>query len=233
MSRILIAVLFLLAHAASAADWAVEGRYAEACDCSVPCPCWNTKKPEQPTHDECRNLILFHIDKGHFGQVQLDGVDVAELVLKGKDGKTFDQSLDAGEMKRINFYLSKRLSPEVAKAAEELFTEHLSFAPPAGGKEHAVKHVDLRMKLSARRAQAVIPQILDVDIAQDGARPKTFPHDVAVVKFLSAGVTGKTVHYDFHDDGQEWKLTGTHGLFARLSYDAAARGALPWEKAAP
>ena len=228
---VLVAVFF--SSAAPAADWAVEGRYAEACDCAVPCPCWNSKKPEKATHDECKNLILFHIDKGHLGKVSLDGVDVAELVLKGIDGKTFDQALDEGGMKRINFYFSKSLTPEVARAAEELFTQHLSFAPPAGAREHAVKHVDLRMKLDALRATATIPTVLTVDIAavEDDGQPRPFIHEVGVVKFLSAGVQGKTVRYEFHDDGQQWNLSGTHGLFARLAFDSNRQGALPWEKA--
>lgn len=47
----------------------MEGRFLEACDCYVPCPCWFDEDPDEA---ECTGLVAWRIENG-----EIDGVDVS------------------------------------------------------------------------------------------------------------------------------------------------------------
>jgi len=53
------------------ADWAIEGEWFKNCNCDPGCPCdFN----QDPTHGQCEGIIAMRIDKGHYGDVSLDGL---------------------------------------------------------------------------------------------------------------------------------------------------------------
>ena len=54
--------------------WNLSGTYAEACTCDAACPCIMLS---DPTEGDCTALVGWHIDKGRFGDVALDGLNVA------------------------------------------------------------------------------------------------------------------------------------------------------------
>lgn len=55
-------------------NWRVTGDYYETCNCDYLCPCIYTDMAAEPTHGVCKVAMTFHIQKGHFGDVKLDGV---------------------------------------------------------------------------------------------------------------------------------------------------------------
>jgi len=57
-------------------DWYVEGIEFGSCNCSYGCPC---QFEALPTHGHCRGFEVVRIDKGHFGDLQLAGLNVAML----------------------------------------------------------------------------------------------------------------------------------------------------------
>ena len=57
-------------------DWYLEGISFGNCKCDYGCPC---QFELRPTHGNCRGLEMARIDKGHFGDVQLDGLCFALL----------------------------------------------------------------------------------------------------------------------------------------------------------
>ncbi len=85
--------------------WSVEGQWADACNCQAPCPCW---KREVPTAGDCGDLFYFHIEKGHYGELKLDGLDVVQ-VFKTAGGKTMAQSRKDKDVAIANTYMSKDL----------------------------------------------------------------------------------------------------------------------------
>lgn len=57
--------------------WSIEGQWFKNCNCDPGCPCdFN----QHPTHDHCEGLAAMKIEKGHFGDVPLDGLHWAGLV---------------------------------------------------------------------------------------------------------------------------------------------------------
>jgi hypothetical protein len=52
-------------------NWRLEGEWIKNCNCAFGCPCdFNAR----PTNGECRGLVGMRIAKGHFNEVQLDGL---------------------------------------------------------------------------------------------------------------------------------------------------------------
>ena len=54
-------------------DWEIRGPKIGACSCDYGCPCEFNGKP---TEGWCQGLEAHRIDKGHFGDVRLDGLVV-------------------------------------------------------------------------------------------------------------------------------------------------------------
>ncbi len=63
-----------------ATQWRLTGDYFENCSCDVACPClFSAAAPltSRPSRGVCDVVLVFHIDKGNFGDVTLDGLNVA------------------------------------------------------------------------------------------------------------------------------------------------------------
>ena len=58
-------------------DWYIEGAEFSNCNCDYACPCQFESR--RPTHGDCRGFAGVRIDKGHFGDVALDGLGAALL----------------------------------------------------------------------------------------------------------------------------------------------------------
>ena len=58
-------------------DWYIEGVEVSNCNCDYACPC--QFESLRPTYGECRGFAAVRIDKGHFGDVALDGLCAALL----------------------------------------------------------------------------------------------------------------------------------------------------------
>ena len=58
-------------------DWYIEGVEFSNCNCDYACPCQFESR--RPTHGDCRGFAAVRIDKGHFGDVALDGLGAALL----------------------------------------------------------------------------------------------------------------------------------------------------------
>lgn len=58
-------------------DWYIEGVEVSNCNCDYGCPC--QFEARRPTHGFCRGFAAVRIDKGHFGEIALDGLCAALL----------------------------------------------------------------------------------------------------------------------------------------------------------
>ena len=64
-------------------QWQLSGDYFENCSCSVVCPCLVSAAPpltSRPTEGVCNVPAVFHIESGRYGDVALDGLNVAIAV---------------------------------------------------------------------------------------------------------------------------------------------------------
>ena len=64
-------------------QWQLSGDYFENCSCTVVCPCLvSSAAPltSRPTEGVCDVPLIFHIEKGKYGGVSLDGLSVVVAV---------------------------------------------------------------------------------------------------------------------------------------------------------
>jgi hypothetical protein len=57
-------------------DWQVVGDWFDVCKCTIPCPC---AFAQRPTFGDCDGVLAYHIRRGHYGAVQLDGFNILGL----------------------------------------------------------------------------------------------------------------------------------------------------------
>jgi hypothetical protein len=60
-------------------SWQIGGDYFETCSCTYVCPCITSNLAAQPTKGPCTFAMAFHIDRGRYGSVGLDGLNFAIL----------------------------------------------------------------------------------------------------------------------------------------------------------
>jgi len=60
--------------------WELGGQYMESCNCDYLCPCIFTNPQGAATHDNCIALMVFRIDRGHHGDIPLDGLKFALVI---------------------------------------------------------------------------------------------------------------------------------------------------------
>lgn len=60
-----------------AVDWRITGTELANCNCAYGCPC---QFNALPTYGDCRAAVGYEIERGHFGQVPLDGLRMVLLV---------------------------------------------------------------------------------------------------------------------------------------------------------
>lgn len=60
----------------TAVDWHLRGDWFDVCSCRLPCPC---SFAQEPTHGDCLFTLVWHIREGHFGEVNLAGLNVVSL----------------------------------------------------------------------------------------------------------------------------------------------------------
>lgn len=72
---------FVVRGASEEAGWALKGAWSDTCSCEVACPCFFGS---EPTEHFCEGTSLFEIEKGHYGDVEIDGLTAMVTMRAGK-----------------------------------------------------------------------------------------------------------------------------------------------------
>jgi hypothetical protein len=90
-------------------QWQMEAQEILSCNCDYGCPCnFNAL----PTYGNCEALLAYHVTKGNFGDVSLDGVTFAW-------GLWWPKAIHMGEGVG-KLYVDKKATPEQVKAIEQI-----------------------------------------------------------------------------------------------------------------
>ena len=64
--------------------WKLTGEYMESCNCDYLCPCIYTNPQGPATYDHCTALMVYRIDEGSYGDVDLGRLTFALVIRSGK-----------------------------------------------------------------------------------------------------------------------------------------------------
>lgn len=209
---------------AATTPWQFSGDYFENCNCDVVCPClFSTQAPftARPTQGACDVAFGFHIDSGKYGDVSLDGLNVAMM------------AHTPGPMAEGNWsvalYLDERADEQQRQALQAIFSGAGGgvmggFAPLIGSvlgiKPASITfqkngtHRSLEMPGVAHLAVSAVPAAIpNKEIWAVDAHPFN-PQGVA----MASGDQGST----WTDYGMRWDNSGKNAHYAPVSWSSAS-----------
>ena len=202
------------------ATWQLTGDYFENCNCDVVCPCFASSVAPltaRPSRGVCDVALIFHIDKGNYGDVALDGLNVSVIV--HTPGPMADGNWTAAA------YIDERADDQQTAALGAIFTgveggPMAAFAPLIS-TQLGVKKVPIRYSIQGKRRSAEIPGIMQMAVEPiptmhpSGEIWTTLGHPVAPDRIaLAMGSSGST----FADYGMRWDNSGRNGHYAPISW---------------
>ena len=140
-----------------AAKWRLTGDYFENCNCDVVCPCLvSTAAPltAKPTQGACNVPLVFHIDKGDYDGIALDGLNVVVVAHTPGAMADGDWTLAA--------YVDERADDKQTAALGAIFGggeggPMAAFAPFVG-KHLGVKRVAIRYSINGKSRSVENPE---------------------------------------------------------------------------
>jgi hypothetical protein len=200
--------------------WQLSGDYFENCNCRVVCPCLVSPAAPltaRPSEGFCDVALAFHIDKGSYGSVSLDGLNV--VLAAHAPGPMADGNWT------VAAYIDARASDQQTQALGAIFTggeggPMAAFAPLIATNLGA-KKVPITYQISGKSRSAEIPAIMQMGVEPlpslhpGGEIWAALGHPAAPDKqALAVGRAGST----FADHGMRWDNSGRNGHYAPINW---------------
>ena len=192
-----------------APQWSISGEYFENCNCDVVCPCEISPLgffQARPDRGFCDVFLVFHINEGRFGDVDLAGLNF--VIAAHAPGVMAEGNWT------VAAYIDEKASPQQQEALGAIFTGAaggpMSAIAPLIGQNLGAKVVPIIYQNEGRKRSVRIPGVLDSTIqAVPGATP-----DAVVVKknanplFPEEWVQASGVRSTYTDYEFRWDNTG-------------------------
>jgi hypothetical protein len=170
-----------------------------------------------PTQGCCDNILAFHIDKGHYGDVTLDGLNVALAAHAPGPMAEGDWTLAV--------YIDERATDEQTAALGAIFGGDeggpmAAFAPLVG-THLGVRKTSIHYTIEGKSRAVEIPGVLAVAVDPlasmhpSGEIWGMTGHPLAPEK-IAFGV-GRTGNH-FSDHGMDWNNSGQNGHYAPIEW---------------
>jgi len=201
----------------AANDWKLDGSYFEACNCDAACPCVFTSAP---TEGVCNALVAWHIDKGYFRDVNLDGLNIAIAIHS------------PGHMLEVKWnvavYVDERAREDQRHALFSIFSGEAGGHPAAiasfVGVILGVKTVAFDYRAEGKTRSLRLGDVGDMEIeaiqGQGGADVTVTNAPFCVAPGYPA-VVAKSVQLNLTDTGLNWHITNKNGYYSPFSYSAS------------
>jgi hypothetical protein len=202
--------------------WRITGDYFENCNCDVVCPCLFSPAPpltSKPTQGACEVAFGFHVDHGKFGDVALDGFNVAVLartpgpMAEGNWTVALyvDESADESQRAALTAIFSGAAGGTMGNLAP-LISTVLGVVPApihwrADDRRRSIE-IPGRMAMGVVAAPSMVP---DQAIWARNAHP--FASEIA----MAVGTDAST----WTDFGMRWDNSGKNGHYAPIDWTNA------------
>ncbi len=143
-----------------AEKWEIEGEYFESCNCEVLCPCLLSRAQARPTEGHCNVAMAFHITRGRYANVSLDGLNVVAAF--------HTPGIMAHGNWTAALYVDERADSEQRTALERIFSGEAD--GPFGRLSALVatrlptKSVPIEFTSEDRKRKITIPKIAEITV---------------------------------------------------------------------
>jgi hypothetical protein len=198
------------------ADWSLEGEWIKNCNCAYGCPCdFNAA----PTNGDCKGLLGMRINKGHFNDINLDGLSFFVTVAfpgplhegNGQAQPIIDEQASAAQREALSNNLSGKNSAEgtLFHIFSMIITKmHVPIFAP----------VTFEFNKSARTARLSIPGVLETEVEPIRNPVTGAPHRIQVV--MPDGfehIEGEIASSKIHSTGAiKFDTKGAHSTLAHV-----------------
>lgn len=196
------------------ADWKVEGNYFESCTCDNLCPCILLR---DPTVGFCEAIVGWHIEKGHCGDVNLDGRKIG--VWLHAPG-----NLTKGNW-RLALYVDDGADDAQFDAICSLWSGegggHLSVIASLVSEVISAKKAKITFESTDAKKHLVIEGVGENEmypIDGEEGRPVTVSNHPLAVAPGNPIVVHESKRARYHDNGIEWYQSGKAGLASPFQY---------------
>ncbi len=195
-------------------DWSLKGTYFESCNCDYVCPCIFL---QAPTQGFCEALPAWHIEKGHFGDTSLDGLNV--VIWLRSPGTLTD-----GDWK-LALYVDDRASEVQKDALTKIYGGEVGGHPAVlasfVGELLGVKSVPIEFNEDGRKRSITIPHVVSTEMqtlnGENDQEVVVQNHPLAVCPGFPH-VISETRKLEYSDYGLTQSVAGTSGLSASFAY---------------
>ena len=205
---------------ATLAKWELSGEYFENCNCDVVCPCLvsaGAPLTARPTQGVCDVVLVFHIDKGKYAEVSLDGFNV--VVAAHTPGPMGEGNWT------LAAYIDERANDQQTEALGAIFGGAaggpMAIFAPLVTNNLGAKKVAIKYAVSGKNRTVDIPGIMHMAVEPLGSLHPSgeiwaaIGHPVAPEKLAFAvGGKGST----FTDHGMRWDNSGKNGHYAPIRW---------------
>jgi hypothetical protein len=142
-------------------EWSIQGEELANCNCNFGCPCQFSVLPSDGT---CEAAVFYHITKGHYGDVSLDGLRAAGVYKwpgaihegNGEMQLIIDESASADQRAALGEIMNGRDTDEMA-------TMWFVFSAMSPNKHETLyKPISMDMDLDGRTGQASIADVVNL-----------------------------------------------------------------------
>jgi len=197
--------------------WRIKGRELANCNCAYGCPC---QFNALPTHGNCRAVVGYEIDEGHYGNVRLDGLKAA-LILSfpgpvHEGNGTMQVVIEDKADTQQREALRKIIQGEDTKEMATMWWVYSAMSP--NKLETLYKQIQFEVNIEKRTGRLSIPGLIEmtaepirnpVTKAEHRARidlPHGFEYRIAEMGSASSSVKGQI----------PMELKNSYGQFAEL-----------------
>lgn len=196
-------------------SWRISGQYLESCNCKPACPCVFLSTP---TEGECTAVVGWHIELGHYGAVDLAGLNVALAV--HSPGSMYEVQWKAA------VYLDDRAIPEQKDALLTIFSGqgggHPARLGAHIGQVLGVASARIDFQREGNHGSLKVGSVAEVDIVAlegaGGAEVVISGHPLCIAPGYPATVA-KSRALRYEDHGYQWILSDRNGLYSPFSYN--------------
>ena len=198
-------------------DWKLSGTYFESCNCEVPCPCVCLSAPSE---GECTVLIAWHIDKGYFENVSLDGLNIAIAIYV--PGHMLDAKWSTAA------FVDDRASEEQKDALFKIYSGNAGGYPAVFtsfmGSFLGVRSVPIDYRAEGKTRSLRLGDVGDMEITAIvgyGGADVTVNNPPFCVAPGYPSVVAISKQLNLKDFGFNWHITNKNGYYSPFSYSAA------------
>lgn len=174
---------------------------------------------QDPDKGHCNVVVGWHIEKGHYDSIQLEGLNVVAVFVA--PGNTF-----TGPKMKAAFYIDKRSSEEQVNALSKIFSGHSGgfFAAAANliGEVLGIKTAPITFEMKGRRRRLRISEFMELEIEAIKGNNTDSDSLVTNPSFTVAPgydpIIARSSKNTYRDLGFEWDSSGKNGFYSKFKY---------------